>query len=137
MKNRTVGLIYFGLDVVFSTVVLVSVSFIVNDPVLHECTMYVVLPILANAPSSLIAVPWIKVLAERTEWVLLIFALSLGCLQNYFVGWITAWAFKHRKGSGLWGWILLIIFVIWSAFIGFIFFLSLIMSLGCIVDFFG
>ena len=138
MKNRNVGLIYFGLDVMSSTLVLVAalVSIIVKDPHYGEWSMCLVLPVLANAPVSLIVVPWLEAITERTEWVLLIFGLSLGCIQNYFLGWMSAWAFKHRKQKAPWGWVLLIIFSMWSAFIGYIFLLSLIASLGPLSELF-
>ena len=136
MKNHTVGLIYFGLDVMISTIVLASVSIIVRDPQYKEWLMFLISPIASNAPFSLIVAPWLKAMTERTEWVLLIFGLSLGCIQNYFVGWTSAWAYKHRKQKAPWGWILFIVFAIWSAFIGFNFIVSLCTSCGVLLEFF-
>ena len=124
MKNRTVGFIYFSIDVICSTIVLISVSTIVRDPLFGEYAMIVVLPIAANVPISLVVVPWIKNLTERSEWVILIAGLSLGCIQAYFIGWISAWAFKHKRQKAPWGWILFIIFAIWSFFMGCFFMMS-------------
>ena len=136
MKNHTVGFIYFGVDVVCSLIVLISVGIVIQNPQLEEWTMALVSPIVANSPVSLIIVPWLKDMTERTEWFLLIFGLSLGCIQCYFVGWTSAWAFKHKKQKSPWGWILFVIFVVWSAFIGFNFIISLCASCGIFSELF-